>query len=590
MAIGNSHDGEISRRAFIVGAGATAASVAALGLAAPSVSAAPRARRRVAVFGGGPGGLTAAQELTERGFSVSVFERHAVLGGKCRSQPVPGTASGGRQGLPIEPGLHVLYGGYPHMNPMFERIPLSRRGSVQDNILKVQADDMGFVVQFVTSLLKAVTPRKGFDIREAAMVKALSSFAAELPQVNPADVALIVSKMMAIITSGKRRRSQVLENVSVPQFTGAEKLDPFTSFVWDEAWGQFGNALDTVSAKAMANGLLRISGWFGTEGLYDQRLMGIFSAPTNDALVRPWREYLEKRGVRFHTGQRLVRLACSAKTIDRAFVRDSAGRISAVDADWYVLAMPPDKCATVMNPQILSADPRLSGLAKYGKEPFAAVHLFYYKRPDLVAPMLHSRWFWAAFEYSDLWPFTFSDYYGDGKVRDYLTVDVGQVQRKGLLGKRIPQMSSKMEYLDEMKAQYGRFDIDIARGLARFELGPQYQFGRDGRIVNDEPCFTHPVSGYKYFPNNDARKIGNLFFGSSCAMTSTEADCVDSAVEGGRRAANAILDAAGSSASPAWVRALEEPSPLFRPFWDEDDRRYAAGRPNLFDVVSPYRA
>src|ERR1700691_3092940 len=40
---------------------------------------------KVAILGGGVGGLSAAHELIERGFAVSVFERNNVFGGKARS-------------------------------------------------------------------------------------------------------------------------------------------------------------------------------------------------------------------------------------------------------------------------------------------------------------------------------------------------------------------------------------------------------------------------------------------------------------------------------------------------------------------------
>lgn len=52
---------------------------------------------RVAVLGGGVGGLSAAQELAERGFEVEVYERRPVFGGKARSIPVPNSASPGRK-------------------------------------------------------------------------------------------------------------------------------------------------------------------------------------------------------------------------------------------------------------------------------------------------------------------------------------------------------------------------------------------------------------------------------------------------------------------------------------------------------------
>ncbi|PRC57051.1 hypothetical protein C6A85_35515, partial [Mycobacterium sp. ITM-2017-0098] len=39
----------------------------------------------MAVLGGGVGGLSAAHELTDRGFDVTVYEARGVFGGKARS-------------------------------------------------------------------------------------------------------------------------------------------------------------------------------------------------------------------------------------------------------------------------------------------------------------------------------------------------------------------------------------------------------------------------------------------------------------------------------------------------------------------------
>src|SRR5215813_2085006 len=56
--------------------------------------------RTVAVLGGGVGGLSAAHELAERGFEVTVYEARRDCGGKARSQPVAGTGTEGRRDLP----------------------------------------------------------------------------------------------------------------------------------------------------------------------------------------------------------------------------------------------------------------------------------------------------------------------------------------------------------------------------------------------------------------------------------------------------------------------------------------------------------
>ena len=51
--------------------------------------------KTVIVFGGGIGGLSAAHELIERGFSVRVFEQRDVPGGKPADNGVAGPAQRG---------------------------------------------------------------------------------------------------------------------------------------------------------------------------------------------------------------------------------------------------------------------------------------------------------------------------------------------------------------------------------------------------------------------------------------------------------------------------------------------------------------
>src|SRR5512133_2659078 len=83
---------------------------------------------RVAVLGGGVAGLTAAHELAERGFEVTVYEARDRLGGKARSLPVPGSGSGGRADLPAEHGFRFFPGFYRHVPDTMKRIPGPRPG------------------------------------------------------------------------------------------------------------------------------------------------------------------------------------------------------------------------------------------------------------------------------------------------------------------------------------------------------------------------------------------------------------------------------------------------------------------------------
>jgi hypothetical protein len=100
-----------------------AAAVGAAAALAGPFGASARMRRsappRVAILGGGMGGLAAAHELAERGFAVTVFERKA-LGGKARSMPVPDTRTPERRALPGEHGFRFFPAFYHH-------VPDSRR-------------------------------------------------------------------------------------------------------------------------------------------------------------------------------------------------------------------------------------------------------------------------------------------------------------------------------------------------------------------------------------------------------------------------------------------------------------------------------
>src|SRR5215210_484321 len=79
----------------------------------------------VAVLGGGVAGLSAAHELAERGFSVTVYEQRDAPGGKARSIPVAGSGTGGRADLPAEHGFRFLPGFYRHLPDTMRRIPVS---------------------------------------------------------------------------------------------------------------------------------------------------------------------------------------------------------------------------------------------------------------------------------------------------------------------------------------------------------------------------------------------------------------------------------------------------------------------------------
>ncbi len=77
----------------------------------------------VAILGGGVAGLSAAHELCERGFNISVFEKKNIFGGKARSLSIAGTYTGNRKDLPAEHGFRFFPAFYKHLPDTMKRIP-----------------------------------------------------------------------------------------------------------------------------------------------------------------------------------------------------------------------------------------------------------------------------------------------------------------------------------------------------------------------------------------------------------------------------------------------------------------------------------
>src|SRR5215213_8669667 len=92
----------------------------------------------VAVLGGGVGGLSAAHELAERGFNVTVYEARDAFGGKARSMPVPGSGKDGRADLPAEHGFRFFPGFYRHLPVTMTRILLAQAGGRDELVAAAQ--------------------------------------------------------------------------------------------------------------------------------------------------------------------------------------------------------------------------------------------------------------------------------------------------------------------------------------------------------------------------------------------------------------------------------------------------------------------
>ena len=229
-------------------------------------------------------GLSAAHELAERGFEVTVYEARPDLGGKARSMPVPGSGTGGRADLPAEHGFRFFPGFYRHLPDTMRRIPVAgQRDGVAGNlvastrVLMAQAQGRNELIG------PARAPRTLDDLTALnRFLRAGRRTSGSRRRSRPA----FFERLLTLLTSCDERRFEQWEQQSWWEFSGAEERS--------EAYGKFladGLTRSLVAARAREMSA-RTGGYILLQLLFDLTRHGgaadrVLNAPTNDAWITP---------------------------------------------------------------------------------------------------------------------------------------------------------------------------------------------------------------------------------------------------------------------------------------------------------------
>jgi uncharacterized protein with NAD-binding domain and iron-sulfur cluster len=573
----------LTRRAFL--AGGAAAAVTARGSAARAAERLSRRRETVAVLGGGIAGLTAAHELVERGFDVTVYEAVA-WGGKARSTQVPGSAAGGRRPLPGEHAYRVPFGFYQNLPDTMQRIPFGAnpRG-VFDNLVPapqvtfMRADKSSLSLPLASLDPRPLTPDQVVDTLQGLLLE---------QQLPPDAAAYFAARMAVYLSSCDARRRSEWERASWTDFIGTDRFGADYTRILGALpqFTQASRAEDTAAAyiadflELMVYSLLGL----GSNG----PAVRVLNAPTNEAFVDPWTAHLRQLGVHLRLGHQVTGLALDGGRIVGASVSSPEGTLTAA-ADWYVCALPVERARALWTSQIRAADSRLAAMDRLGVAWMNGISFFLTRRTSIVeghALCLDSPWDMSFVPQAQFWSRDFARTYGDGNVHDKISVAVANWTTPGTIVRKAAEACTPEEVIREVWGQLQRHVNRPGRVLLSDDMLHSYEIDpgmhlRDGHLVSTDPLVL-PTAGTFPLRPDVVTQIPNLvlcgdYLKGSWIITTMEAAC-----HTGRRAANAILDASGSSESPA-----SEIEPYRPPEWEPlkrvDARRHRAGLPNLLD-------
>jgi uncharacterized protein with NAD-binding domain and iron-sulfur cluster len=528
----------------------------------------------VTVTGGGIGGLSAAQELAERGFDVTVYEANDRFGGKARSMP----AGGDLTGLHGEHGFRFFPAFYRHVVDTMARIP-DGDGTVADNLVETEAT-------LIASTHRAdqIAETGSPDSLRGWLEALQPAFAEDLPA---DDVRFLLERLAYLLTACEARREDELDDVSWWAFIDAENRS-------QEFQDRLAFATQSLVALRPEVGSARTIGTIYLQLLFGQLdpttpTEQILNGPTNEVWIDPWVEYLEELGVEFHPATPARTLEFDGRRITGVELADG----SHVGGDEFVLAVPVEVAPRFVTPELARAAPELgridrletawmNGIQFYLTEDATLTrgHQVYADAPWALTS-ISQRQFWTGYDLDERGP--------DG-VEGVLSVIASDWDTPGVVSGKPARRCSREEIATEIWEQLKqhlngpetRLSDDL---LVDWFLDPALVETETG-VENCSPLLINTVGALRNRPTADV-DVRNLTLASDYVRTNSDLASMESANEAGRRAANAICRRHGTH-HEARIWELEEPA-FFEPLKQQDRIRYRLGLPHPAKVTQSIR-
>ncbi|WP_273836100.1 FAD-dependent oxidoreductase [Halococcus sp. PRR34] len=511
----------------------------------------------VAILGGGVGGLSAAQELGERGFDVTVYEARERFGGKARSIPVPDSATDDRKPLPGEHGFRFFPGFYRHLTDSMKRIPYGNNpDGVYDNL------------EPTTQMLMAEAGRP--EVFPTETPESISGWRRMLGNLFARDAisererAFFASRLLQFATSCERRRREEYDKISWWEFIDAESM----STAYQKFLG-YGITQSLVAMRPEASSTRTIGRVYLQlfRGLVDSTVDAdsLLNGPSSEVWIDPWVTYLDELGVSLRPETPVREIHTDTERVTGATVgRD--GETQRIEADYYVGAVPVEVMVDLRTPDLVTAAPSLSrldgldtawmnGIQFYLAEDATDVHGHgVYLDAPWSLTSISQRQFWSEFDPDD---------YGDGQVEGILSICISDWNAPGIVSDKPARECTAEEIKTEVLAQ---FDDHLETGsldetdLVDWFLDPAIEFGSDGTVAaNHEPLLLNTVRSLRHRP--DARTAAdNFVLAADYVRTTTDLASMEGANEAARRATNAIVADADVAAEPCELFDFEEPA------------------------------
>ncbi len=532
--------------------------------------------KSIVIFGAGIAGLSAAHELIQLGYNVSVYEALDQPGGFFRSTRLD------EDNMPTEYSWHGMGPWYHNAFDLMKKIPFNEKGSIYDLALSRPVDFGIFPdndkARFYDEGLKSIP---------------------EMFRMNKFEFIKWSYLMLKTWTS---------DNRSKIKYAGLNAAQAWQPLLRDKAYKTWRSCFGPWIGSDWSNVSLHTAGDFFRKQLtakaahrhkadqdgpaWTQRTGSgwlLFTGPSSEYWFNPWIKYLTEKGVNFHWEKALTKLESDGTDIISAFCGQEK-----IQGDIYILAINP-----FITADILSKTPALERqeelrlfkpLTQDGPHIQVSFRLAFseeirFPRNRTAVVVSDSEFNLTLFAEEQVWD---------------KEVDLGQNIKSlwtgtscissvpGRIYRKPVKNCLKEEFIEEIKAQIlscGALnelikEANHGKGLKEFpiikiEVWHEWNFFSDG-IESLQPKWVNSTHTQAYLPAQKT-PVSNLFLAGAHTKTQAQVWSIEGAVESGRRAAKAI---------DGKVEVLDQ----YRPLWIKilsktDDFLYSVKAPQIIDFI-----
>lgn len=537
-------------------------------------------QKTVAVYGAGIAGLSAAHELAQRGWQVTVYEANADAGGFFRSARVASDHN-----MPSEYSWHGMGPWYHNAFELMREIPFDETSSVYERALS-------------RPIAFGVAPTLGtaqFDDAPGWFVDVCAMF-----RMTRRDRRRWAWLMLKTWTARRR---------SVEHYARLNAAEQWRPLLTPTAWATWVACFGPWIGSDWTRVSLHQAGLFFRRQLVTQPEHAhaadaegpawhqgarsgwlLLRGPSNEFWFDPWLRHLERQGVRFHYDEKLHCLEFHGAAVTTAQL-ESGTRI---DADLHVLAINPFATAEILErtPALAQLEQlrRFKPLVQDGPHTQVSFRIafserIHWPRKRCALVIADSEFNLTLFAEEQVWSRDVD--LGAGVASLWTGTSCVSTVPGRLYGLSV-ERCTEAQFIEEVKAQLlrcGALDALIrqandGRSLDSFpirqvEVWHEWRFSPEG-IRSRQPKWVNTTHTQPWLPEQ-ATPLVNLVLAGAHTRTDADVWSIEAAVESGRRAARVV--------EPDVSVLPQYNARWLRMFCAIDDLLYGIGAPHVLDVL-----